>query len=72
MLIYQQVKNELKLSAISKISDVVVYNLLGQEIMKRALNSTNSTLDISNLRAGSYIVKVVIDKTVGTFKIVKQ
>ncbi len=66
------VKNELKLSAISKISDVVVYNLLGQEIMKRALNSTNSTLDISNLRAGSYIVKVVIDKTVGTFKIVKQ
>ena len=66
------VKNELKLSATNEIKDLTIYNLLGQEVMNRKVNSTNSSVDISSLSRGTYIFKVVIENTVGTYKIVKE
>ncbi len=39
------------------ISDVSVYNLLGQQVIAKAINANQSQIDMSNLASGAYIVK---------------
>ena len=51
------------------IKQVAVYNLLGQEIANYSVNN-NSTFTVdANLPAASYIVRVITDKKVGTYKL---
>lgn len=66
------VKNILNLSYTTEISSVAVYNLLGQEVLSKNLNAAQSQLDMSNLSAGTYIVKVNVDGLVKAIKVVKQ
>lgn len=66
------VKDVLKLSYTQNISSVEVINLLGQQVMATAINSTNGSVDMSNLAAGTYMVKVYTDNLVKTVKVIKQ
>lgn len=66
------VKDRINLAATKEIKDLIIYNLLGQEVMRKAVNSTNSSVDISNLKTGTYILKVAIDDAEETFKILKE
>jgi len=50
-------------------ANVVVYNLLGEVVANSNCNSAFSTVDLSNLSNGQYIVKVVSDKNTVTKKI---
>ena len=51
------------------IKQVMVYNLLGQEIVNHPVNNNGTiTLD-ANLPAASYIVRVITDSKVGTYKL---
>lgn len=66
------VKDMLNLSYSSDITSVEVYNMLGQNVMTKTLNASQGQIDLSNLNAGNYIVKVTADGLVKTIKVVKQ
>ena len=66
------IKDRITLSAKNVIKDMSIYNLLGQEVLKSAVNSRDFSLDISTLKTGIYTVKVVINESVRNFKIVKE
>jgi Secretion system C-terminal sorting domain len=66
------VQDILSLSYTQKISKVLVHNLLGQEVMIKTINATQSQVDMSNLTSGTYLVKVFVDDLVKTIKVVKE
>jgi hypothetical protein len=66
------VKNILNLSYNKNISNVAVYNLLGQEVIAKAMNANQSQIDMSHLSNGTYLVKVTADNQVKTIKVIKE
>ena len=66
------IKDRLKISATKEINELCVYNLLGEEVIRESIKSLNSSVDVSNLKTGVYIMKVSIDNSEGTYKIVKE
>ena len=66
------VKNILNLSYNKNISNVAVYNLLGQEVIAKAMNANQSQIDMSHLSNGTYLVKVNADNQVKTIKVIKE
>ena len=54
------------------MTSVSVFNLLGQQVINKSLNASEAQVDMSNLSAGTYLVKVVVDNQVKTIKVVKQ
>lgn len=66
------VKDILNLSYDKNITNVAVYNVLGQEIMIKNNNANQSQLDMSSLSSGTYLVRVTADNTQKTFKVIKQ
>ena len=46
--------------------------MLGQKVMTKALNVANAQIDMSNLNAGTYMVKVTADGLTKSIKVVKQ
>jgi hypothetical protein len=47
-------------------------NLLGQEMIVKSMNETQGQVDMSQLSAGTYLVKVTSDNQVKTIKVVKE
>jgi len=66
------VKNMLNLSYTQNISDVQIFNLLGQQVMTKAINANQSQIDMSSLATGAYLVKVTADNQVKTIKVFKE
>jgi hypothetical protein len=66
------VKDVLNLSYTNEITNVAVYNLLGQLVISKSLNSNQSKIDMSNLTRGTYLVKVTADNQVKTLKVIKE
>ena len=66
------VKDILNLSYTQNISNVAVFNLLGQQIATKVVNTNQSKVDMSNLAAGTYLVKVTADNQVKTIKVIKE
>ncbi len=54
------------------IERVSLHNVLGQEILVRNPNTQATTLDISSLQAGVYVVKTTIDGKVASSRVVKK
>lgn len=66
------VKDILNVSNSTIISKVQVVNLLGQEMIVKSMNETQGQVDMSQLSAGTYLVKVTSDNQVKTIKVVKE
>jgi hypothetical protein len=62
----------LTVSYSNAISDVVIYNLLGQQVVSVKPNATQTQVDLSGLTAGTYLVKVTSDEVTKTVKVVKN
>lgn len=62
----------LTLNANETISAIAVYNILGQTVYKSTPNTLQSTVEMSHLPVGAYIVNVAVGEKKGTFKILKQ
>lgn len=65
------VQNQLNLKSDQIISEVILYNLLGQQLIKISPKSQQTQLDVSSLSAGTYILKAVVNGNEKSFKIVK-
>ena len=66
------VKDLFTISYSNTITDVVVYNLLGQQVLSAKPNSNVSQIDMSGLTRGSYLIKVTSDNLVKSIKIIKN
>ena len=65
-------KDQLRLSAVNPINEVKVFNMLGQEVLRRSYNEREAFINVSNLIEGVYVMKVNIGDSVGTFRIIKE
>ena len=66
------VKNTLNLSYNQEISNVEVFNLLGQKVSSNVINANATQIDMSNLSKGAYMVKVTSNNQLKTIKVIKE
>ncbi|MDI1256350.1 MAG: choice-of-anchor J domain-containing protein [Flavobacterium sp.] len=66
------VKDVMNLSYTQSMSDVKVFNMLGQQVFSKSVNATSTQLDLSTLSTGTYVVKVTSGNEVKTIKIAKE
>ncbi|MDR6968213.1 hypothetical protein J2X31_002230 [Flavobacterium arsenatis] len=66
------VRDVLNLSYNQNISNVEVFNMLGQQVIAKSVNATNGQVDMSHLATGTYLVRVATDNQVKTIKVIKQ
>ena len=65
-------KNELKISAENKIDTASIYNILGRKVKSFSVNAKTSSLDVSSLSTGIYILKYTSNNVVGSMKFIKE
>ncbi|CAM3440385.1 Por secretion system C-terminal sorting domain-containing protein [Flavobacterium longum] len=66
------VRNILNVAAQTDISQVSVFNLLGQQILSQKFNEASGQLDMTPLPAGTYLVKLTSGNQVQTVKVIKE
>lgn len=66
------VRDVLNLSAQTEISQVAVFNLLGQQVLQQKFSATVGQLDMTPLSAGTYLVKITSGNQVQTLKVIKE
>lgn len=66
------VKDQLTLKAGTQIESVSVYNLLGQSVMSETPNQLQTELNTASLQSGVYLMKVNINGSTKTFRVVKN
>jgi len=54
------------------ISNVTIYNITDQAVISKSIHATKSSLNVSGLASGIYIVKVESNENVESFKIIKK
>ena len=64
--------NKITIQSDEQISNVVVYNTLGQMVMNSAPDATNFSMETANLDAGIYFAKLSTEKGSKTVKFIKQ
>lgn len=62
----------LNLSSANDIMSIEIYNMLGQQILIKEINKTEVKIDVSQLKQGTYLIKVLSDNQQKTLKIVKE
>ncbi len=65
-------KDVVNISTQNQISQIKIYNMLGQEVINVKGNSNSVQVNTSDLAAGNYIVKVESGNAVKTLKLTKQ
>ncbi|WP_296149298.1 T9SS type A sorting domain-containing protein [uncultured Flavobacterium sp.] len=66
------VKDILNLSYSQEMTNVSIFNLLGQQVIDKTLNDSKAQVDMSGLSKGIYLVKVTVDNQVKTIKVIKE
>lgn len=66
------VKEVLNINYQDAITNIAVFNMLGQKVMESKANSTSVKMDMSALSSGSYVVKVSTNDQVKSIKVIKQ
>ncbi|GLB48779.1 fibronectin type III domain-containing protein [Neptunitalea lumnitzerae] len=64
--------NNLTLNSQEVINTVNVFNLLGQRVMTLTPNTSNYTINMSELKSGTYFVEVQTENASETVKIIKE
>ena len=59
-------------SEIEKIKNIEIIDFLGKVVLRKNIDSFNSTLNVSNFQKGIYLLKVNIENETKTYKIVKN
>mmetsp|Transcript_32717 Transcript_32717/g.80143 ORF Transcript_32717/g.80143 Transcript_32717/m.80143 type:complete len:302 (+) Transcript_32717:70-975(+) len=65
------VQDRLNIQAQEAISNIAVYNVLGQQVYASNVNALSTTIDMSQMASGAYFVQVEIAGTTYTDKIIK-
>lgn len=62
--------DRLVLNAAANIQRIEIYNTLGQQVISRELNESNTVLNIGTLQAGTYVMAVTIEGSIQPFKLI--
>ena len=62
----------LNLSYSENISNVAVFNLLGQKVADYAVNGTSTQVNMTACSSGAYVVKITVGNQTKTIKIIKE
>ena len=65
-------KEVLNLKASKAISNIEIYNVMGQKILAKKINAVNKSIDISKLNKGMYLMNVTIDSTTESYRFIKE
>ncbi len=65
-------KEVIHFSAAQNIDTITVYNLLGQKVLEKTVNSKDFSIDISSLSNATYLVEARSDKASQTLKLIKN
>lgn len=65
-------KKVLNLNASKTISEIEVFNVMGQKVLTKFINTLSGSLNISKLDKGVYLMNVTIDGNVGTYRFIKE
>ncbi len=66
------VTDVLQITAKTEISTLAIFNINGQQLLNKDLNSMHGEIDLAALSTGIYFVRVTANNTTETFKIVKN
>lgn len=66
------VNNFLNIKYIDQISEITIFNMLGQEVFAKKINDDTAQIDMSSFNLGTYIVKVSSVNGSNTIKVVKR
>jgi hypothetical protein len=66
------VKDILNVSYFDDITNVQIYNLLGQQVFSKTINASQSKIDVTALPKGTYMVKVAAADKIKTVKVIKE
>lgn len=66
------VKNELSIKANHKIQHLVVYSILGQKLVDLRPGHFSAVLETASLKPGIYFLKVNIEGSTGTYRLLKD
>jgi hypothetical protein len=66
------VKNMLNLAYDKEMTNISIFNLLGQQVFTTNVSATETAVDMSGYASGAYIVKVTADNQVKTIKVIKE
>lgn len=66
------VKDILNISSEQEISGIEIFNLLGQRIVDKKINTNTTSIDLSLFPQGNYILKIKSGNNQKTLKVVKQ
>lgn len=66
------VESSLILNAQKNISNITVYNMLGQVIHRNTPNTLTIEVPMSNLPSGAYFVQVTVDNATETIRVIKE
>ncbi|WP_394758254.1 T9SS type A sorting domain-containing protein [Flavobacterium sp.] len=67
------VKNTLNISNGKSIESIIIYNLLGQIVLNKKVDSINTEIDMSHLNSGTYLAKIITNAgTMKTVNVVKE
>lgn len=66
------VTNILNLDYEEEISNIKIFNLLGQEMINKNVNANTQQIDLSQLAIGTYVAKISVNNAVKTFKLIKK
>lgn len=58
--------------SIEKESNLVIYNINGQELIKQRIKNNITKIDITHLMSGIYFVKLISNKNIDVRKIIKE
>lgn len=64
--------NELYLNYNKEITEVIVYNLMGQKVLNQKYNALDVVLNLGQLPTNTYLVKVICGEQSQTIKIMKK
>ncbi|TAF10853.1 MAG: T9SS C-terminal target domain-containing protein [Flavobacteriia bacterium] len=62
----------LNIEALANIQSIAIYNIIGQEVMTKEVNSSTISLDVSSLKSGVYVIKTMIDGNLSSTKFIKE
>lgn len=66
------VNNIINLSAEKNIEKVEIFNMLGQRVFDKVLNTTQGSINVEFLSQGAYLMKASVDGVTGTYKVIKN
>ena len=66
------VNNKLHLTALDKITSVSIYNMLGQEVKQSTPFSTSTSINMTAISNGVYVIKVQVGDQIGLYNTIKK